>query len=121
MANEKALAEFRKKLIEDVKFRHEFAADPADALRSVGIDVPEAAVIPPIDAQVLDDRIEAAKKVLGGDVSKLYDAKSFGTLARDRKTFKRVESLTNIGTRVGSPVLDKSIVYTISAFGTIDW
>lgn len=122
-ADEKMIAEFRKKLIEDASFRKSFAANPAEALRSVGIDVPESAVIPPIDAAELEKRVDSAKAILGADVSKLYQPGAFGKLAADRASFKRLEQATNIGTRVGSPVLrdPQGAIYTISAFGTIDW
>lgn len=122
-ADEKMIAEFRKKLIEDAGFRKRFAADPAEALRSVGIDVPESAVIPPIDAAELEKRVDSAKAILGADVNKLYQPNAFGKLAADRENFKRLEQATNIGTRVGSPILrdPQGAIYTISAFGTIDW
>lgn len=122
-ADEKMIAEFRKRLIEDATFRKRFAADPAEALRSVGIDVPESAVIPPIDLAELEKRVDSAKDILGADVGKLYQPGAFGKLAADRANFKRLEQATNIATRVGSPVLrdPQGAVYTISAFGTIDW
>lgn len=122
-ADEKTIAEFRKRLIEDASYRKRFAADPADALRSVGIDVPESAVIPPIDLAELEKRVDGAKAMLGADVTKLYQPGAFGKLAADRANFKRLEQATNIGTRVGSPILKDpaGAIYTISAFGTIDW
>lgn len=122
-ADEKMIAEFRKRLIEDATFRKRFASDPAEALRSVGIDVPESAVIPPIDLAELEKRVDSAKGILGADVAKLYAPNAFGKLAADRANFKRLEQATNIATRVGSPVLrdPQGAVYTISAFGTIDW
>jgi hypothetical protein len=122
MPDEKALAEFRKRLIEDQAFRHEFAKDPTEALRTVGIDVPEGAYVAPIDAAELDARVDRIKAILGSRVNELYTSKNFGKLVRDRATFKRVEHASAIASRVGGPFSGRpGTVYTISAFGTIDW
>jgi hypothetical protein len=120
MADEKTIAAFRKKLIEDANYRAQFADDPAEALRAVGIDVPESAVIPAIDRQELETRVARIKAVLGNKVSELYTAKDFGRLVRDRGALTKIEHAGNIATRVGSPGAGGT-VYTISAFGTIDW
>jgi len=121
--DEAKLAEFRQKLIEDQSFRHQFAQDPTEALRSLGIDVPEGAYVAPIDPGELDARVDRIKAVLGPRLNELYSSQGFGALVRDRATFRRVEGASSIGIRPGGPLGGGNLgpVYTISAFGTIDW
>ncbi len=118
--DEKQVAEFRKKLVEDVVFRHKFADDPDGALRSIGIDVPEGAQIPPIDKAELDSRIDRLKASMGANLNDLYSVKDFARISRDSKKLGRYEEITNIAKRLGGP-FSGGQVYTISAFGTLDW
>jgi hypothetical protein len=68
-----AIANLRRKLIEDEAFRAEFAASPGDALRSLGVDLPAEVTTPPIDKEELDARIEQLKEAAGGDLAMIFD------------------------------------------------
>jgi hypothetical protein len=127
--DDKALATFRRKLIEDVTFRQEFAADPDGALRKIGIDVPKDANIAPIDPKELDDRVARLKTALGDKIGELYSVEDFAKVARDPQKMQRIEEIMNIARK--SKVSDAELeavaggtattVYTISAYGTLDW
>jgi putative modified peptide len=69
----KAIAQLRQKLVEDDAFRAEFAASPADALRSLGVDLPPEMNPPPLDKNELDTRVEELKDAAGDDLESVFD------------------------------------------------
>jgi hypothetical protein len=127
--DQKTVAAFRKKLIEDASFRKAFAADPDGALRTIGIAVPAGANITPIDPKELDSRVSRLKEALGDNIKELYTAEDFAKVAKDPERVQRIEEIMNISrkTRVNDQELEAvaggtaTTVYTISAFGTLDW
>jgi hypothetical protein len=127
--SDKSIAEFRRKLIEDPTFRKEFATDPGGTLRSVGVDLPAGANIPPIDPVDLEDRVSRLKELLGADVAKLYDTADVSQVVRDPQRAQRIEELMNFAQRpgAGGALSEQDLhavsggMYTISAFGTMDW
>ena len=121
--DDEAIAQFRSRLLQDDEFRARFAYAPADALREAGIDIPSDVKLPPIDREELDRRVEQLRANV--------DPAALETLAaspKDANESLRVQAddLLNFARRVrpGDRVfkgVDPSTVYTISAFGTLDW
>jgi hypothetical protein len=125
------IATFRKKIVQDEAFRTAFAKSPSDALRSIGIEVPKEVKFPSMDKAELDKQVEAFKKAAGSSLDKLFAA---GELSeRDLEsvaggltysTSLTSNSLFQFSSRLAQPFQTKVSpggVYTISAFGTLDW
>jgi CheY-like chemotaxis protein len=118
--DEEAVANFRSKLVEDDGFRARFAKAPAEALRDVGIDIPDDVVLPSIDGDELDRRVEQLKATVGRDeLDKLVSHQDV-----DESLRVQADDLLNFSRRVRPGFrekIDPATVYTISAFGTLDW
>ena len=129
--DEANLTQFRQKIVEDEEYRHRFCENPAEALKEVGIDVPEGTEIPAIDKQDFDERINNLRVSFKGRMSNLYSMKSLST-----QDMASVNSTLGIGNPIqggpgglaGGGITDRGglaggggAVYTISAFGTADW
>lgn len=123
MENENLFQRFRRMLIQDESFRARFAENPAEALRSVGIDIPRDVTLPKIDKDDLDARVEALQEEYGADTE---GALFSGTAARVKPiTNARLDNLVipNLKGRdvMGGIRRPGGTVYTISVCGTADW
>jgi hypothetical protein len=126
MENENLFQKFRRMLIQDENFRARFAENPADTLRSVGIDIPRDVTLPKIDKDDLDARVEALQSEYGEDTEAALFA---GTAARVKPiTNARLDNIVipNLKGRgdirdIGTVRRPGGTVYTISVCGTADW
>jgi hypothetical protein len=123
---------FRKKMVEDDSFRAAFAKSPGDALRSIGIEIPKNMQFPSMDKKEIDQQVEELKKAAGGNLSQLYSgelserdldkvAGCVGTLRYSPAL--QQNSLFRFSSRLAEmpQTIKPGDVYTISAFGTLDW
>jgi hypothetical protein len=118
-----AIAKFRSQLLEDADFRARFAKAPADALREAGIDVPQDVQLPSINKRELDRRVEALKDAIADDALEKFAAGKAEDV--DESVRVQADDLLNFSRRVrpggAHRAIERDILYTISAFGTVDW
>ncbi|WP_316204410.1 hypothetical protein [Bradyrhizobium sp. SZCCHNS3051] len=111
------VTEFRKKLLEDVAFRKSFAADPAAAMREAGIDIPADIKLPSIDHQELEERMTKLKSAMGTEAAEMHVEDMQRVASRSAK----INSIGNIAVVDPNKIGRSGNVFTISAFGTLDW
>jgi hypothetical protein len=98
-----------------------------------GIEIPKEVKFPAMDKKELDKQVEAFKQAAGSDLDKLFTTgelsdkdleKVAGGLSTSFSPTLRRNSLFEFSNRLGDlsrPKIDPGTVYTISAFGTLDW
>ena len=60
-------SEFRNRLLTDESFRAAFAEAPREALKTIGIEIPEGVEIPAMDKDELDQRVANITANISGD------------------------------------------------------
>jgi len=121
VANGPKIKDFRDKLLNDAQFRQSFAADPAGAIRGAGIDIPNDVQLPAIDHAEFEARIQKLKTLMGTEGQALSRADTTDDARDAVAKAPTINSTGNFAVLDPKKVGRTGNVFTISAFGTLDW